>query len=123
VQIPPGVGPTGATLAARVGDFLGKETCVVCRIRKDGGRPQELDVRPLVELAEVQGVDELRMQVLAPPEGGVRLLELLGALLGLEEHNVRMLRMRKTHVENLSPREEPTGAVREQKGVAEDHVV
>jgi radical SAM family uncharacterized protein/radical SAM-linked protein len=123
VQVPGEVGPTGEGLASRISEFLGKDTCMVERVRKNGVRSQTLDVRPMVEAVTVESRDQFEMQILAAPEGGVRVLELAGAILGLEEPEVRRLRIRKTRVEGLERRSEAPGALLARKGVAKDHVL
>jgi radical SAM family uncharacterized protein/radical SAM-linked protein len=101
VGIPPGTGPAGEALAARVRAFREAPTFMIRRVRKDGGKAQEIDARPHVEALEMVGPGALSLLVLNAPDGGIRLLELLGAILGVDEPTVRRLRVTKVRVEFL----------------------
>lgn len=102
-EIPPGMDPSGEKLARRVETFLGSKKWLVRRKSKDDTRLREVDVRPLVEGISLEGEDAITIQVVVAPEGGMRLLELLAAITGLEEETVRRLRICKTDVEFLGP--------------------
>jgi hypothetical protein len=54
-----------------------------------------------VEALEMVGPGALSLLVLNAPDGGIRLLELLGAILGVDEPTVRRLRVTKVRVEFL----------------------
>jgi radical SAM family uncharacterized protein/radical SAM-linked protein len=123
LQILAGKGPAGAALVARVKEFLDMPACTVRRVRKDGNKVQEVDIRPLVERVTVEAPDTLRLQIITQPEGGVRLLEVVGALLGLEERAVRGLRINKTQVEFLFNRGDVAPASDGQEGTANEDVL
>jgi radical SAM-linked protein len=95
MELPEGI------LYDRAERFRQMATCVIRR--KRGDKVQELDVRAMVDEVKVSSPCHLLLTVHPGPEGGVRLMELAGALLGLEEGNVRRLRITKTAVEFHQP--------------------
>ncbi len=101
VQIPEGAEPRGEELRRRVELFLDSAQWPVKRKGKDGSWLKEVDIRPLVEGVCHLREDLLSLRILSFPEGGTRLVEILGGLLKLQDSQVRGLRICKTHVELL----------------------
>lgn len=93
--------PVGEELRVRIRRFLDSHRWPVTRKSKDGTKTRELDIRPLVEEVSIVEGEGLTIQVLVPPEGGLRLVELLACLTGLSEEQVRGLQICKTDVEFL----------------------
>jgi radical SAM family uncharacterized protein/radical SAM-linked protein len=101
IRIPEGMNLPEGSLEERVEKLRSQGRWVLSRIRKEGVK--ELDVRPFVRALELEPPDSVRLQVLATPEGGVRIVELLGLILAMEEEDLRRLRVLKTDVEVLQP--------------------
>jgi radical SAM-linked protein len=103
IRIPASFGGLRGDAGERIQRFLASSQWKVARW-KDGKR-QDWDVRPLVRSARWVSEDTLQVDVLFRGDRGVRLLELLGALLGLEEGAVRALEILKEDVQPLEERE------------------
>lgn len=101
IEIPEEMGWSGEILEARIEDFRQRPTCVIRRQFK--GKVRELDAKAIVKGVEVRPPRTLLLTVHSGPEGGVRLLEVVGTLLGLAQEEVRRLRILKTEVEFVRP--------------------
>ncbi len=124
VQIPNGMGPRGEELRQRVEGFLSSEIWLVRRRGKDGSSIREVDIRPLVEGVCGLQEDLVSLRVLSFPEGGTRLVEILGGLLSLEESQVRRLRIWKTNVDLLGSKVQGRDSpIPGEEGGVEKHVL
>jgi radical SAM family uncharacterized protein/radical SAM-linked protein len=108
IRIPEDLGPRGTELETRLQELCRMPAWMVRRPQKDKFR--ELDVKPQVEAVDLVDSDTLQLKLLSTPEGGVRLLEVLGFLLGLQLEEVRRLAITKTQVELLSAGVTPPAA-------------
>jgi radical SAM family uncharacterized protein/radical SAM-linked protein len=99
IDIPDNIGISQDVIRDKVADFQRKPQVFVSRRQKD--RTKTVDVRPAVDRVEVHSTGTVALKVRMRPNDGVRLLELLGAILDLEVPEVRRLRILKTEVEFL----------------------
>ncbi len=124
VQIPEGLGPKGQELRKRLDLFLSSTQWLVKRKGKEGSKERQVDIRPLLEGVCLVQEDLVNLRILSFPEGGTRLVEIIGGLLNLEEPQVRRLRICKTNVELLEPRSDGMfNSIFGEEGGAAKHVL
>jgi radical SAM-linked protein len=99
IRIPQGKDPTGKALEERIDRFTRMPSCLMRRVRKN--KVQEVDIKNQVLNVELSSPQTLHLQLYTPPDGAVRIMEVVGAVLGLETNEVRKLRILKTNVEFL----------------------
>ena len=99
VEIPEGMGLEDGALESRLNRFLDSKTWVINRKAKDGGAEKRVDLRKFVLGGELKGKGSLVLHVEYNPSGGFRLLEVISAVLGVEESRARSLEIVKKEVE------------------------
>ncbi len=99
VEIPEEMGLEEGVLQSRLRRFLDSETWVINRKVRDGRAEKRVDLRKLVHGGELRGKSSFVLELEYNPSGGFRLLELISAVLGIEESTARSLQIVKKKVE------------------------
>jgi len=113
VEIPEEMGLEDGALESRLKMFLDSKTWVINRKAKDGRAEKRVDLRKLVHWGELKGKGSFVLEVEYSPSEGFRLLELISAVLGIEESRARSLEIVKKNVEF-------TGSISSRKDVFHD---
>jgi radical SAM-linked protein len=99
IEIPEGIGRIGKALQERIDHFSRAPSFMVRRFRKD--KVLEVDIKNQVLGLKLDLPRTLHLEVYFGPEGSVRVMDIVGAILDMDTNQVRTLRIVKTSVEFL----------------------